>query len=132
MIQRYAVDPEDLYDDHSLAEEYSTLIKVVKYDAHIAAVTEAEQRVRDEYRHAAQQSMTAGYERGQRDEREKWVDLARGDSRAYDLGVSDERLRIRKAVLGLVAWVVGPIRENGVVTRAVWLDKVLAVIDGEK
>jgi hypothetical protein len=37
-------------------------------------------------------------QQGQRDERKKWVDLARGDSKAYDLGQSDERARIRAAV----------------------------------
>jgi hypothetical protein len=57
--------------------------------------------------------------------------LAVGDAEGYKRGQRDERERIRKAVLGLVAWVVGPIRENGVVTRAVWLNKVLAIIDGE-
>jgi hypothetical protein len=46
-IQRYAVDPEDLYDDHSLAEEYSTLIKVVKYADHVAEVNELKARVSD-------------------------------------------------------------------------------------
>jgi hypothetical protein len=79
----------------------------VQYDDHVAAVAEAEQR---------------GYVRG----------VAQVQEVAYADGQRDERERIRKAVLGLVAWVVGPIRENGVVTRAVWLNKVLAVIDGEE
>jgi len=90
-IQRYrhTTAGNMFWDDNGEYVTYADHVAAIGMQALIAAEKIREANQQAEYREQSGAAWHHGYEQGQRDERAKWVDLARGDSRAYDLGCSD-------------------------------------------
>ncbi len=79
-------------------------VEIVLYTDHVEALRQAREQAKlDTAKWAADSKFVEGYEQGQRDEREKYVDAAQEIAKAYQRGQRDEYARTRADVEAALA-----------------------------